>query len=251
MTDGPTAGSSRRPVHSAEAFSKDLRASFDSVRGTLLHILWGEWGWLRYWQDGTFIPEFPLEDFATVAALEASWSELEQAQRAFVAGLTDEALSGQGAVDEYTYTLGELSTIPSITPPTTEARWSCSSASLGTHLRRRTSGSSSRRHGTGLPSARPQRKQLTGSPRSSMRRCSSHISLCSRLPPRPRSTYGRISERNQRPKESRNESPSNAVELGVGVDVAPFVSDGDKMTAINFVERGGSLKVGHATQRLV
>jgi uncharacterized damage-inducible protein DinB len=78
MTDGPTAGSSRRTVALlAEAFSKDLRASFGSVRGTLLHILWDEWGWLRYWQDGTFIPEFPLEDFATVAALEASWAALD------------------------------------------------------------------------------------------------------------------------------------------------------------------------------
>jgi uncharacterized damage-inducible protein DinB len=92
----------------AEAFSRDLRASFGSVRGTLLHILWGEWGWLRHWQEGTFIPEFPLEDFPTIAALEASWAELEQAQRAFVAGLTDEALRGQHAVDEHTYTLGEL-----------------------------------------------------------------------------------------------------------------------------------------------
>ena len=92
----------------ADAFSKDLRASFGSVRGTLLHILWGEWGWLHYWRHGGFIPTFPLEDFSTVAALEAKWSELERAQRAFVAGLTDEALLETRAVDEHTYTLGEL-----------------------------------------------------------------------------------------------------------------------------------------------
>ena len=91
-----------------DAFSKDLGASFGSVRGTLLHILWGEWGWLRYWQEGNFIREFPLEDFPTVASLEASWSELEQARRGFVAGLTDEALLEPRPLDEHTYSLAEL-----------------------------------------------------------------------------------------------------------------------------------------------
>jgi uncharacterized damage-inducible protein DinB len=93
---------------SPEAFSKDLGASFGSVRGTLLHILRGEWGWLHYWRDGTFVREFPIDEFATVAALEASWSELEQAQRTFAAGLTDEDLLGPRMVDEYTYALGDL-----------------------------------------------------------------------------------------------------------------------------------------------
>ena len=92
----------------AEAFSRDLGGSFGSVRGTLLHILWGEWGWLRHWQVGRFIPEFPIEDFPNVAALETSWSELEQAQGAFVAGLTDETLSGPHTVDEFSYSLAEL-----------------------------------------------------------------------------------------------------------------------------------------------
>lgn len=93
---------------SADAFSQDLRASFGSVRGTLLHILWGEWRWLRYWQNGIFIPAFSLEDFATVAALEASWSELEHEQQTYVAGLTDQALMEERSVGEHVYTLGEL-----------------------------------------------------------------------------------------------------------------------------------------------
>ena len=93
---------------SADEFSKDMRASFGSVRGTLVHILWGESGWLRYWKERAFIAEFVLDDFPTVAALETRWSELEDAQRAYVAGLTDEALMEPRAVDEYTYTLGEL-----------------------------------------------------------------------------------------------------------------------------------------------
>ena len=135
----------------AEEFSKDLRASFGSVRGTLLHILWGEWGWLRYWQEGNFIPEFSLEDFPSVAALEASWSELEQEQRAFVSALTDEDLLGQRAVDEHTYTLGEL--IHHTLNHSTHHRGQVVllSDSLGTPHRTRTSGSSSRKRGTGLP----------------------------------------------------------------------------------------------------
>lgn len=91
-----------------DAFSKDLHASFDSVRGTLVHILWGEWGWLGFWRDVRFIPELPLEDFPTVSALEASWSELEQAQQEYVDTLAEEDLSAQRTVDDYCYTLGEL-----------------------------------------------------------------------------------------------------------------------------------------------
>jgi uncharacterized damage-inducible protein DinB len=92
----------------ADAFSRDLKASFGSIRGTLIHILWGECGGLRYWQEGQFVPEFTLDEFETVAAREARWCELEQAQRAFLTWLTDEDLSGDRAVDEHTYSLAEL-----------------------------------------------------------------------------------------------------------------------------------------------
>ena len=92
----------------SEAFSKDMGGSFGSVQGTLLHLLWAEWGWLHHWQHGSFVPDFPLDDFATVAALEESWLELEKAQLAFIEPLTDADLLGTHAVDEYLYTLGEL-----------------------------------------------------------------------------------------------------------------------------------------------
>jgi uncharacterized damage-inducible protein DinB len=93
---------------SAESLSKDLKASFGSLHGTLLHILQGEWHWLRFWQDGTHMPAFPPEDYPTVSALRASWVKLVQEQLAFVAGLTDEQLHANRAVREYEYTLGEL-----------------------------------------------------------------------------------------------------------------------------------------------
>ena len=40
-----------------------------------------------------------------------------------------------------------------------------------------------------------------------------------------------------------------AAELGVGVDVALFVSTRDEVNGVAFVEFRGSLKAGHATQR--
>lgn len=91
-----------------ESFSKDLMASFGSLRGTFGHILWGELWWLRFWQNGALPPEFPPEEFPTVQALSTRWSELEQEQQAFVAGLTDEQVAATRRVRDYEYTLGEL-----------------------------------------------------------------------------------------------------------------------------------------------
>jgi len=36
---------------SAEQFTRDLRASFRSVRDKLVHVIAGEWGWLAYWKE--------------------------------------------------------------------------------------------------------------------------------------------------------------------------------------------------------
>ena len=41
---------------SVEERERDLRASFGSLHGTLIHILWGERGWLHFWQEGDFCP---------------------------------------------------------------------------------------------------------------------------------------------------------------------------------------------------
>ena len=91
-----------------EDFGRDLHASFGSVRGTLLHILWGERRWLHFWQDGSFIPDAVPEDFPDPAALDASWVSLEQEQLLFVAGLTDELLAAPRRVRDNEYPFGEL-----------------------------------------------------------------------------------------------------------------------------------------------
>ena len=90
-----------------EAFAKDLNASFGSLRGTLNHMLWGEWWWLRFWQDDALPDDLP-EEFPTLEALKARWAHVEQEQESFFAGLTEEQLTKPRRVREYEYALEEL-----------------------------------------------------------------------------------------------------------------------------------------------
>ncbi|HEY1809208.1 MAG TPA: DinB family protein [Acidobacteriaceae bacterium] len=43
-------------VLSDEERERDLGASFGSLQGTLIHILWGERGWPHFWLAGSFVP---------------------------------------------------------------------------------------------------------------------------------------------------------------------------------------------------
>jgi uncharacterized damage-inducible protein DinB len=89
---------------SAEQFTRDLGGSFRSVRGTLLHIIGGEWGWLTYWKapspDAAFLADlwdrhdalFNPQNLPDIAAVTAKWAEVEKEQLEFLNGLSDEAL---------------------------------------------------------------------------------------------------------------------------------------------------------------
>lgn len=93
---------------SRDDFSRDLHASFDSVRGTLFHIVFGEARWLQFWQDGSLFQDPAPEEFPTVAELEAAWDRIEREQQEFASRLTDDRLAGNVRVREHTYTLAEL-----------------------------------------------------------------------------------------------------------------------------------------------
>ena len=93
---------------SADEYDRDLGASFRSVRGTLLHIYLGECRWLRRWQDGTQLPDFPPDALPDVAALAAAWSDHEAEKATFVASLTDERLLERIDIRGKEFTLNEL-----------------------------------------------------------------------------------------------------------------------------------------------
>ncbi|HEX8880939.1 MAG TPA: DinB family protein [Candidatus Acidoferrum sp.] len=88
----------------AEQFTRDLGGSFRSVRGTLVHIIGGEWGWLTYWKEvapgSAFLKDlwdrhdtlFHPERFPDVAAVKSKWADVEKEQIEFVNGLTNESL---------------------------------------------------------------------------------------------------------------------------------------------------------------
>jgi uncharacterized damage-inducible protein DinB len=47
-----------------QEFIEDLGASQGSVRGTLVHIVWGEWLWLRRWRGESPNQVFASEEFS-------------------------------------------------------------------------------------------------------------------------------------------------------------------------------------------
>jgi uncharacterized damage-inducible protein DinB len=93
---------------SAGELDRDLGGSFASIRGTLRHLLWGERGWLRYWQQGSFTPDLSPTDLPDLPSIAASWKSHEEEKAAFVRELTDEKLHTPCPVDENPYVLGEL-----------------------------------------------------------------------------------------------------------------------------------------------
>jgi uncharacterized damage-inducible protein DinB len=89
---------------SDEQLTRDLGGSFRSVRGTLVHIIAGEWGWLVYWKEPALSAAFTTdlrkrrdalfnpERFPNAAAVQGKWAEVEKEQAEFVDGVTDESL---------------------------------------------------------------------------------------------------------------------------------------------------------------
>jgi uncharacterized damage-inducible protein DinB len=89
---------------SAEQFTRDLGGSFRSVRDTLVHIIGGEWIWLKYWKEPPLNSAclsdlmeqrkalFNPAAFPDVAAVESKWAEVQKEQAEFVGRVTDESL---------------------------------------------------------------------------------------------------------------------------------------------------------------
>jgi len=91
-----------------EELDRDLRASFGSLHGTLIHILWGERSWLHLWQNGVFLPKPVPGEYPDFASLRSAWTDHENAYALYLHGLTQADLDAPRAVGANTYTLGEL-----------------------------------------------------------------------------------------------------------------------------------------------
>jgi len=105
---------------SKEQFTRDLGGSFRSVRGTLVHIVRSEEGWLRCWKAPSPSPTFIMDfwgrhhgaynpnDFPDVAAVQRKWAEVERDQIDFVNRITTESLNTMLPVDTKQISLAHL-----------------------------------------------------------------------------------------------------------------------------------------------
>ena len=91
-----------------EELAKDLGTSWGSVHGTLLHIIHGEWKWLRFWRGLSYDDPFSAEQYREVAALEAKQEEIAADQLTFVTGLNDELLQAKSVVRGREFTLAQM-----------------------------------------------------------------------------------------------------------------------------------------------
>lgn len=75
-------------------FAAPAPVSHKSLRGTLVHVMSAEWLWRSRLQERIF-PTAMLDEteFPTVEALRLRWEQEEQAMRAYLSTLADEALA--------------------------------------------------------------------------------------------------------------------------------------------------------------
>ncbi len=64
-----------------------------SLRGTLVHLLDTEYGWLELLRHSRETPDLDPAAFPSVAALQSRWQEEEAAMRSFLADLSDQELN--------------------------------------------------------------------------------------------------------------------------------------------------------------
>ncbi|HUP50813.1 MAG TPA: DinB family protein [Thermoanaerobaculia bacterium] len=96
-----------------DELTQDLGTSHSSVQGTLVHILWGEWLWMRRFQGHSPKEVFVPAEFSELPVLGAKWKEVEREQEKFISQLTDEALASRVAYENlqgqrWEYSLGHM-----------------------------------------------------------------------------------------------------------------------------------------------
>lgn len=75
-----------------EQYTRDLKSSFDSIHGTVCHIVWAEQLWLNRWL-GKPAPGTPQgQDLTGLADARARWETVEAERLAFLATFTEPRL---------------------------------------------------------------------------------------------------------------------------------------------------------------
>lgn len=75
-----------------EQFTRDLGSSYRSVRDTLVHIMGVEWLYFERWHGRSPSALPAAQPYATLASLEARWSEVERDLLTYVRGLSQSDL---------------------------------------------------------------------------------------------------------------------------------------------------------------
>ncbi|MGH9774133.1 MAG: DinB family protein [Candidatus Acidiferrales bacterium] len=73
--------------------AQDLHASFQSIRGTLAHIMGGEWVWLERCEGRTVASMPQAEEFATLTDIRSRWAAIEKQLMKLVQTLAEADLS--------------------------------------------------------------------------------------------------------------------------------------------------------------
>jgi uncharacterized damage-inducible protein DinB len=76
-------------------FTRDMRTSHTSIQGTFVHILWGEWLWVRRWRGESPKVVFTTAEYRNVAELVDRWSDVQREQGEFVDQLSEGLLNSR------------------------------------------------------------------------------------------------------------------------------------------------------------
>lgn len=71
---------------------RDLDTSYQSVKGTLVHILWAEWIWLQRWHGESPKVIFLADAYADLESIASELRDIARRQQAFIDTLTDDLL---------------------------------------------------------------------------------------------------------------------------------------------------------------
>jgi uncharacterized damage-inducible protein DinB len=90
-----------------EQFRRRWSQGYQSIHQSFVHALGADWRWFHRWRGVSPPPPFAADDWPTVAAIRAKWTELIPERAAYVTGLREEDLRGtiRFATAERTYEL--------------------------------------------------------------------------------------------------------------------------------------------------